>query len=120
VFHQRRACDDVHVQVENYALDVKNNEEKVVMGYDSELPFVGLAFKLEACQQGGPTGARTTGGPIVDGWPRPCCLLSVRGILKCGLRVVIGQSHDLARCGLAEHTLTRAPRMACRRGAMGS
>jgi hypothetical protein len=59
VFHQHRAADDVHVQVENYALDVKNDEEKVVMGYDSELPFVGLAFKLEACQQGGPTGART-------------------------------------------------------------
>lgn len=35
------------VQVENFALDAKNEEAKVAMDHDPDLPFVGLAFKLE-------------------------------------------------------------------------
>ena len=34
-------------EVENTALDLSNNEEKVIMEIDNKKPFVGLAFKLE-------------------------------------------------------------------------
>lgn len=34
-------------EVENIALDLSNNEEKVIMEIDNKKPFVGLAFKLE-------------------------------------------------------------------------
>jgi elongation factor G len=39
-------------EVENIALDLSNNEEKVVMEIDNKKPFVGLAFKLEETQYG--------------------------------------------------------------------
>ena len=34
-------------EVENIAIDLANNEAKVVMEIDNKKPFVGLAFKLE-------------------------------------------------------------------------
>lgn len=54
-------------EVENYALDIDKNEEKVLLKSDLSLPMVALAFKLEDGQYGQLTYIRVYQGSIRKG-----------------------------------------------------
>jgi len=54
-------------EVENYAHDQKNNEEKVLLRSDATKPFVGLAFKLEDGRYGQLTYMRIYQGTVRKG-----------------------------------------------------
>ncbi len=54
-------------EVTNYALDQKNNEEKVTLASDFDKPFVGLAFKLQQDQYGQLTYFRIYQGTVKTG-----------------------------------------------------
>lgn len=54
-------------EVNNYALDLSNNEEKVKLDIDPKKPFVGLAFKLEENQFGQLTYVRIYQGSLKKG-----------------------------------------------------
>eukprot|EP00003_Mantamonas_plastica_P030111 TRINITY_DN732_c0_g1_i7.p1 TRINITY_DN732_c0_g1~~TRINITY_DN732_c0_g1_i7.p1 ORF type:complete len:647 (+),score=261.70 TRINITY_DN732_c0_g1_i7:174-2114(+) len=54
-------------EVENYALDLENNEEPVLLETDNKKPFVGLAFKLEEGRFGQLTYMRVYQGTMKRG-----------------------------------------------------
>lgn len=54
-------------EVENVALDQKNNEQKVILTSDPAKPFVGLAFKLEDGRYGQLTYMRIYDGTVNKG-----------------------------------------------------
>jgi elongation factor G len=63
------ACDFLPApdEIKNEALDIDNNEEKIILATDHSKPFVGLAFKLEDGRFGQLTYMRVYQGAVKKG-----------------------------------------------------
>ena len=89
-------------EVENIALDLSNNEEKVVMEIDNKKPFVGLAFKLEETQYGQLTWIRIYQGSIKKG----ATLLNSANGKKCKIsrmvRMHAAKMEDISEAGAGD------------------
>lgn len=89
-------------EVENIALDLSKNEEKVIMEINNKLPFVGLAFKLEETQYGQLTWIRIYQGSIKKG----ATLLNTANGKKCKIsrmvRMHAAQMEDISDAGAGD------------------
>ena len=86
-------------QVNNFAHDISNNNEKVQLSIDPKLPFVGLAFKLEENQYGQLTYMRIYQGLIKKGYVITNTATGEKVKLSRMVRMHSNQMEDISEAG---------------------